>query len=91
MSKAIAFPPLMPKTYRMAEVARIIGKSYTHLRRVFSLELAPEPKHSRRKGAYRERLWTKEEVISLNRWFASIESGDLMIQKAIDKKAGKKR
>lgn len=91
MSKIIAFPPPMPKTYSMAEVAKIVGRSYTHFRRLLSLGLAPEPKHSRRKGTYRERLWTKEEVISLNRWFASIESGDLMIQKAIDKKASRNR
>jgi len=81
----IEFPPPMPTTYSMSEVAKFVGRSYTHVRRLYSLGITPEPKFSKKRGEYRERRWTKEEVISLNRWFKSVGRGTLMIRDNIDK------
>ena len=78
------FPPPRPLTYSMAETAKVVGRSYTHLRRLYSVGIAPEPKSSVQKGGIRQRRWTKDEVIHLRAWFDKVESGDLMVQKAID-------
>lgn len=85
MSSRIEFPPPRPQMYSMAEVARFVGRSYAHVRRLYSVGIPPEPRHSKKHGEYRERRWTKEEVISLNRWFKSVERGSLMIQEHIKK------
>ncbi len=82
--------PDIPQLYSMEQVAKVCGRSYPYMKRLFALNIPPEPRHCRsyiRQGErVKIRKWTQDEALALRKWFANVSYGSIKWRKAWEKK-----